>query len=251
MDHVLGPRTERALAVSESVGNFLVTKRHILQERIEVLPNGVDLDHFRPPTDDEYAEARHAFRLSDQVSVAGAVARLHPIKGLLYLIRATPQIVERHPNFHLLIAGEGPERERLGSEIVKLGVEEYVTFVGFQRDVRRFLSALDLLVMPSLSEGWPSALLEGMAMQRAVVASRVGGMAQLLEDERTALLVPPADSQALAHACTRALSDPALCARLGNAAQHRASELSLKRIAERLTTIYESLVGRRGPFQKG
>jgi glycosyltransferase involved in cell wall biosynthesis len=251
MDHILGPRTKRALAVSESVGNFLVTKRHISQERIEILPNGVDLDHFRPPTDDEYAAARQVFRLSHQVSVAGAVARLHPIKGLLYLIRAIPQIVERHPNSHLLIAGEGPERELLNSEIVKLGVEEYVTFVGFQRDIRRFLSALDLLVIPSLSEGWPNVLLEGMAMQRAIVASRVGGMVELLEDERTALLVAPADSQALAYTCTRALSNPALRARLGNAAQLRASALSLKSIADRLTTIYESLAGRRDPSQKG
>ena len=241
IDRVLSHAVTRPLAVSEDARNFLAKRRGIPVERTQVLPNGVDIVSFSPAGVDERAAARAAFGLASGAPCAGVLARLHEIKGIIHLIRAIPDIVRSHPGFHLLLAGNGQEKCVLENEAKQLGVAEYVSFIGFQADVRRFLAALDLLVIPSLSEGCPNALLEGMAMGLCVVATNVGGMAEILEDGQTALLVPPGDPNALSTACSYAISETELRHEIASRALLKVREFSLDETVNTLTELYHEL----------
>jgi len=244
LDRVLGPHTSRALAVSRTVRRYLNEERHIPLDRIDVFYHGVDLSVFDGVRPEERERVRTELGIPAGAVAAGTTSRLHPSKGHFHLLRGTVRVVERFPDFRLVIANEGSEAEPLRDEARKLGLEGKVLFTGSRDDIRALLSALDVFVMPSLSEGFPNAMLEGMAMGRPVVATNVDGMGEMLAHEQNALVVPPADAEAMGEALLRATGDPALRERLAEASRRFAEELSIDRTVERLTDIYASVARR-------
>lgn len=245
MDRILGPRTRHALGVSETVRRYLHAERYIPEANIQVFYHGVDLSVFAGDRPGDRASVRAEFAVPADALVAGTTIRLHPSKGHIHLLRALPTVLAAHPGFHLLVANEGSEAAGLVTEAARLGVASRVRFTGSRDDVRAFLSALDVFVMPSLSEGFPNAMLEAMAMGRPVVATNVDGMGEMLVDDRNALVVPPADPGAMGAALLRLADDAALRARLSAASLAFARELSIERTVERLSELYARVAGRR------
>ncbi|MEX1254810.1 MAG: glycosyltransferase [Dehalococcoidia bacterium] len=187
------------------------TLRYAPREKpVTVVPYGIDLTRFRPlPRNDVSADG----------IVVGSVGRLSPEKGLDVLLRAAGRLIEGGTRLRLVLAGDGPERGRLARLTERLGISERVDFRGDvpHEQVPTVLAALDIFVMPSRAEGFGVAALEAQAMELPVIASRVDGLPDVVEDERTGLLVPAGDADSLADAISRLADDPALRSTMGRA----------------------------------
>jgi glycosyltransferase involved in cell wall biosynthesis len=170
-----------------------------------------------------------------------AVGRLEPVKGLHIAITAVASETVPH-DVHLHLIGAGPSESALRALSREVGIEERVHFLGFRRDVYAFLSHCDVLLMPSVHEGLPYTLLEAMALGTAIVASRVGGLAEVLQDEVTALLVPPLDAASLARAILRLHSSAELRSFLGaNAQRIQRDKYSAKAMTARYLAVYRAV----------
>jgi L-malate glycosyltransferase len=202
------------------------------------VPNGVDIPEDAPPE-------RDVLGLPAGPLVV-AVGQLEEIKGHAYLIEAWPEVVRAHPAARLALVGDGPRRPALEEQARALRIDGSVLFLGFRPDGRRYAAAADVVVQPSLTEGMPNAVLEAMAAKRSVVATRVGGVPDLIEDGETGRLVPPADAGALATAIAGLLADRTERLRLGSAARARvAREFSVEIVRAAFETLY--LSGEVGP----
>jgi glycosyltransferase involved in cell wall biosynthesis len=170
------------------------------------------------------------------------VGRLHPAKGLVYLIDAFALIVPAHPKMVLLVAGRGPQLDELERRARSRGVTDQIRFLGERSDVLALIDAADGLVFPSLSEGLPVSVLEAMAMQKACVASRIGPHEELIADRESGMLVALRDSDSLAAAMAAVQNEPALASGLAHKARRRATEeFDARRGADRLTELYVNL----------
>ena len=138
--------------------------------------------------------------------------------------------------------GEGAERKRLEQEVAQLGLQNCVRFVGFVHDVRPWIQAADVLVNPSLSEGVPNVVLEAMALGTPIVATSVGGVPDLLRDLDSGLIVPPADTAALANAVHVVFACPDVRVRLARNAQARAQDFSPAKQDQRLLELYSAVL---------
>lgn len=218
-------------------------------DRLSVIPNGVRLDGL-PAGDRQAVRQELGLRPADQV--VGAVGRLEPAKGLVYLIEAAAQLAPQHPDLRVVIVGAGRLEGELHAAVRQHGLEQVVLFTGFRQDVTRCLQAFDLFALPSLTEGIPIALLEACASARPVVASRVGGVPEVIADGEQGLLVPPGDVPALAQAITRLLDDPQLATRLGEAARQRiAARYSLESMLDGTCQAYRAALEQRRRSSRG
>ena len=225
-------RCAQVLAVSEAVAGSLVACG-VPHSQIAVVPNGVDIAHFRagPPR----AEARAALSLPETAFVAASAARFSPEKGLDVLLKAGRQ--RRHMMF--AVAGDGPQFALLSQNL-----PANVTLLGRINDVRPLLAAADVFVVPSRREGQGIAALEAMAAGVPVIASRVGGLAEMLTDGETALLVSPDDPEALAVALSRLQSDSRLRQNLAASALALVeSRYSQQTMLDTLTGVYQEARG--------
>ncbi len=177
----------------------------------------------------------------------GAVGRLYPEKGFVYLIEAVALLRDSGYSVHCVILGEGPQAGELGELVERLGVGEQVQLLGRRDDVDRVIRELDVAVLCSVREGSPLAMLEYMAAGAPIVASAVGGVPELIDDGVHGLLVAGADAQALHDGIARLLDDRALAERLGAAARaRRAAEFDLDGLMRRIEELYDELLARNG-----
>jgi len=213
----LARATERVIACSEHVRRHLVERVGLPPAKVAVVYNGVDTEAFSPAggDDPERAAVRAALGIGADEKVIGTVGHLTRQKGQATLIGAVAAVVGREPLARLVIAGRGPLRKRLEAVAAEYGIAEKVRFAGAVGDVGRLLKGLDVFAFPSLWEGFGIALAEGMATGLPVVASRTGGITEIVEDEVSGLLVPPGDRRRLGEALIRVLEDGDLARRLG------------------------------------
>ena len=175
--------------------------------------------------------------------LVGVVARLQPEKGIGYFIEAAAYVLRVIPHAHFLIIGDGQERHSLQEQAIALGVQEQVHFIGFRLDVRALMQGLDVVVVPSLSEGTPLVTLEAMAAGIPIVASAVGGIPEQVRHLREGLLVPPADPQALGKAMIYLLQNPARLRQLGEAGRLRvAAHFQFGTMIEQTEAVYRTVL---------
>jgi len=217
------------------------------EDQFRVVPNGVDIEGL--VTQKDRPGARAALGWPEKDFVIASVGRLEPVKGHLTLIRAAPlindavsQSLEGH-TVRFLLVGDGSMRGRLVLETARLGVSDHVHLPGHRNDVGVLLSAADLFVMPSVNEGMGLAVVEAMACGLVVVASRVGGIPEVVEDGVTGVLVPPDDPGALAAACVDLLGDPDARARMGVEGEKRArARYDIRTAVENTAAVYRELM---------
>lgn len=215
----------RVIAVSQAAARFHRRFNLVPRSRIEVVYGFVDTHRFdRRPSE---VRAQHRASLGvveDERPVVGFVGSLFPEKGLRGLVQAWPGILARVPEAKLLVMGDGSPAyvDRLHREAERLGIAGGLIWLNRREDVPEIMSALDLVVLPSLSDTFPLVCLEAMACGLAVVATAVAGIPECVADGETGLLVPPADNAALGDAVTELLLDPVRRRRLGEAGRERA-----------------------------
>lgn len=203
----------RMIAVSNALKQEIERLGWFPEDRISVVYNGLDAGDYPVPVANP--ALRTQLGIYGNWPVIGTVARLEPQKGVRFLLEAAKYIDKEYGPVYLLIVGDGPERESLQRLSVELDLAERVIFTGYRSDVRELLSLLDVVAVPSLSEGFSIFCLEALAAERPVVASSVGGLRDLIQHGRTGLLVPPGDAEALASAIVSLLSDRVVAGNLG------------------------------------
>lgn len=233
-------RRSHMVAVSEDVRRFLIEQVGVAAHRVTRIYNGIDVDAFEP-RDPRREVARRALGIDPEAPVVACVGNLYPVKGHIHLVRAVALLRSRIPQIQLLVAGRGDLLEPLSNECGALGVDAHVRFLGFQEDVRHLLAAADVFTLPSLSEGLPLSALEAMAMERPVVATRVGGIPEVVEDGVSGFLVPPEDPDSLAGALADLLQDADRRRAMGRAGRARVEgEFSVARMLAGYRELYEA-----------
>jgi glycosyltransferase involved in cell wall biosynthesis len=229
-------KSDRVIAVSEHVRQGLVGAG-IDPAQLETIQDGIDVEHFRPLRRD--SELARSIGIGADDLVVGSVCSLHTRKGIEEILRAFRILQNASCADRLKCLLVGKRRERWDALARELGVAERVVFPGFRRDVREMLSLFDVYLLPSRSEAGGTSVLEAMAMERPVVVSAVGGLAESVTPE-TGISIPPRDPEALAAAVYALLEDPDRAARLGRAARRRVvAQYSTTALVDRTLVLYE------------
>lgn len=228
------------IAVSESVRRAVIESLALADRQVITIHNWIDLERIAEPRN--RADERHAFGVTRRVAVA-LIGQITPLKGQEELIAAVARIAETRTDVEFLIVGEdgdpgAPFETRLRRRVRELGVESVVRFLGYQSDLVGLLAAVDVVVVPSWNEAFSLVAAEAMAAGRPVVASNVGGLAEVVEHEVTGLLVPPRDAAALADAILRLAEDPALADHLGHHGKTSARRFARWPAIERVIEVY-------------
>lgn len=210
-------------------------KAWVPEGKVTVIANGID---FSPLRNLEEALSRREF--GNEFTI-GIVGRLVHQKGHPFLFAAARGILEKFPRTRLVVIGEGPERKRLEALAQELGIAGSVYFAGYRDDMASAYASLDLVVMPSLDEGLPMTLLEAMAAKRAVIASAVGAVPEVIEQGQSGLLVEAGNVNDLQQAILRLLQDESLRKRMAENASRAVSCFSSERMARNYLDFYERM----------
>lgn len=242
---LISPRIDMFLSVSDAVRrDFVADNWGGQKRRVAVLENSIDYGRFSA-IDTPRQEARRLLGVSEDAFVFGTVGRLAPTKGLKYMLAAFAEVRKNVPSAHLVIVGDGPERAELELQAGAHGCADRVHFPGYLREIERALPGMDVFVLASIAEGMGRAILEAMAAGILCIGTDVGGIPEVLDDGRTGLLVPPADTMALADAMAKAgVMSPVEREVLVDNARRRVREaFSHDGAREKLRAIYEQLLG--------
>lgn len=238
---VVARLSDLSLAVSEDNRRRMVEREGIAPDRVRVLRNGLP-ERPGPTSRDVRAE----LGIGHDVPLIGAIGRLTPEKAFEILVEAMEELKADVPGVRAVIVGDGPERDRLRGLIDERGLGREVLLAGRRSDVSDVLAALDVAVLSSKIEGSPVALLEYMAAAKPIVATRVGGVPELVHDGVHALLVDPGSPAAVAGGIRRLLGDRRRGATMGEAARRRQREqFGMKAMVDRLQDIYLELYARQ------
>jgi len=239
-----GRATDQVVTVTEAIRRQLVAGGLGVERRVVTMPGGVDVDRFRP---DAGPPRDHGIRatlgLPHDVPIIGLVSGFRVMKGHQTVVEAAARLAAGGRRFHLLLIGQGPFVPKVRAQVEASGLGDRISTLGFVDDLPATMAVLDVALYSALeSDGMSRVLFEYLAAGVPVVASRVGVVPEILEDGRTALLVPPGEPEPLADAIARLLDDPGRRREIGaaGAALVRA-RYSGARLAEQLTALYRSL----------
>ncbi len=246
MERVLGSLTTRIIAVSEQVKRDLVGYRVANPEKISVIPLGFALKPFL-----DSASHRGSFRREQRVSngapLVGIVGRIFPIKNHRLFIDAAARIAADGKAARFVVVGDGALRRQMEELVNALGIADRVIFTGWRRDLPRIYADLDVLVVSSNNEGTPVSAIEAMASGCPVVATRVGGLPDLIDDGETGYLVPRGDADSLAEAVMGLLRDRETARRMGESARARVAErFTIERLVADTERLYAGLLAKSG-----
>lgn len=234
---LLSRLVDRYLAVSGAVKHDLIAKLGWPGQRIDVVRNGVILPKDFPQPD---PALRRMLTGAEDKSVVLVPARLTAQKGHSLLLHAAGAV----PEAQFVFAGDGPERAPLLAQTAVLGLGDRVTFLGYRPDARSLMASADLVVLPSLYEGLPLAVLEAMAAAKPVVASRIPGVQEIITEEADGILFESGNAGDLARAINQLLHDPSAARRLGAAARQTvASRFSAEVVGNQVSEVYAALLG--------
>ena len=246
IERVLGRWTDCLLAVSDTVRRELLELRVGAPDRFRVMPLGLDLDRY-VTADDRRGELRAELGLTPDAPVVAIVARLVPIKAHEVFLRAARRVRETFPASQFLVVGDGERRPALETLAAELGLGASVRFLGWRRDLERVYADAWVVLLTSRNEGSPVSLIEAMAAGRPVVATRVGGVPDLVEEGVTGHLVPPGDPDALARATTDLLLDAGRRRAFGHAARARVvPAFGASRLVADMDALYAELLRAKG-----
>jgi glycosyltransferase involved in cell wall biosynthesis len=237
VDKVLARFSTKILVVSKAVR----LRFKGIKKKIAVVYNGIDLDKFNPFING--TKIRQEFSLLSSTPLVGIVGRLDNYKGHEYFIKAARKVIDAIPNTRFLIVGDGENRKKLESLKMKLGLNGHVIFTGNRDDIAEIMAALDLFVLSSVSEGFGRSAVEAMACGKAVVASNVGGLSEVVEDGVTGKLIPSKNPDSLTMAILSLLEDNEKTRRMGHAGRQRAEKMfSLRENIMKTVRIYEQVI---------
>jgi glycosyltransferase involved in cell wall biosynthesis len=234
---------DKFTVVSDILKEKLIVTHNIPERKIETIYNGIELQKYRTYDSDKSSkEIRKEFGVDDKELFVATIGRMVWQKGFEYLLESIPEIIKTLPQSKILIVGDGPLKDKLKVKSEKLKVADKIIFTGFRSDIKEILSAVDLLVIPSLSEGFPMVTLEAMAMAKPIIATNIDGITEQITDGVDGILMPPKDPSALAKAVIRVLTNKELARNMGLSARKKVEqEFSIEKMVEETERVYLAL----------
>lgn len=241
-NRLLLQRRDRVIGVGESVRQALIHNEGLPAVRVGVIHNGIDVSAFANGVNERW-QVRREIGVGAGDLVILQVARLDALKDHATALKAIDRVRQQRPDIRLVLVGEGPERERIDALITRLDLSAHVRLLGLRQDVAHLLPAADIFLLSSKSEGIPLTVIEAMAAGLPVVATRVGGLAEVVDDGVTGLLAPAGDAVGLAEHLQRLAGDATLRREMG----HRGRLRARARFAEtdmhaRYLRLYEEML---------
>lgn len=239
------------IAISKGVEEHLLTDFGISPERVAQIYNGIELEKFLEAPR-EIKDLKHKLGLPEQCVIIGSVGRLSEVKGYRYLIDACAGIKEKGKDIFLLLVGEGKRAEALRRQAEKSAIKDCFLMTSPRAEIEKYFFAMDIFVLPSLQEGLGLSLMEAMAAGRACVASRVGGLSELITEGRTGLLAEPGCGESLGRAVGALATDERLRRIMGLAAREKAlGEFSIEKSVSGTSDFYRRILQRTGDRNAG
>lgn len=233
--------------ISQPLVDWALRERVTCEEKIVKIYSGIELDLFHPVTRDQKDRIREKWKLNRNEAVIGIVSKLWDGKGHEVLIEAFRELKKEIKNLRLVIVGEGYLINKLFRLVDKYRLSDSVLFTGFQMEVSEIIATFDVAVLPSFFEGMGRVLLEAMAMEKPVVASRVGGIPDLVEHGINGFLVRPGNVQELAGALKKILNDEGLARKMGVRGRKRIKEkFDADMMAKSIEKVYQELLTGKG-----
>jgi len=232
------------IAISEGVKNVLV-EGGIDAKRIHVIPDGIDFTPYEDKTSKDYLRREFSFAPDD--FLVGFVTQLSDNKGHKYLIQISKHLREHTPKIKIIIVGEGPLQMELNKKVKEIQGKDVVFFLGFREDIPQILNSLDVFVHSSYHKGLGSIIMDAMACRLPVVATRVGGIPEMVDHQKTGLVVPPQRPKSLAKAIIKMYEDRELAHLLGQRGyEHVHKKFSAESMASKTIDLYEELAKKKG-----
>ena len=238
---------DKMIFISQPLVDWALKDGVVKQDKIVKIYSGIDLDQFRPLTDDERDSARKKWNIGENDSVIGIVSKLWEGKGHEVLIETFGEIKNEIKGAMLIIVGEGYLENNLRDLVNRLGLTDSVLFTGFQADIPEIIASFDIAVLPSFFEGMGRVLLEAMAMEKPVVASRVGGIPDLVKDGINGFLTTPGDAKGLAESIKKLLNDKKLAISMGKEGRKRVTDkFSAETMVRSINNVYTECLVKKG-----
>ena len=240
MDKIVLGFADKVVLVSRSMMNKL-NLNWVHPDKILYIPNAVDPEELLASPDRENIRQKHA--IDPEIPLIGVIGRLSPEKGHIYMINALPEIHKNIPLLKVIFVGDGQEKEKLLKKITELGLDNSVVFAGYQNNPALFYREMDLLAIPSLSEGMPNVALEAMLFGKPVVATRVGGVPEVVVDGITGRIVDSRSSDQLAMAVVDMFQKPELLTIYGIAGRQRVQkDFDPVQRVTRIAALYDEIL---------
>lgn len=233
---LIAQKNDLIIAVSTSVRDFLIESHFADENKVVLIPNGIDLAGPDRPI-------RHRIREINNTPVIGTIGSLNLQKGQRYLIDAFKEVVQKYPLASLEIIGVGPLRKSIKDQVSSLKLERNISLLGARSDIRKYLKHWDVFVLPSISETFGISILEAMAAGVPVVASKVGGIPDIITNNKDGLLVEPGDPKGIVRAVSEILAHPVLAAKLKRNGLKRVGDFEIKSVVKKIEQLYLRQVG--------
>ena len=231
------------LVVSAVLEQAMIKGHGISPEKVIKIYNGIETDHYHPEDLDEpRRRIRKEFSLADNELIIGTVGRLVWQKGFNYFLQSLPPLIQGIPQSRFILVGDGPLRQELEDQANTLGLSDRLLMTGHRRDIRDMMAAMDIVVIPSLLEGFPMVTLEAMAMERPIVATAIDGITEQITDGEDGLLVPAKNPEALGQAIRRLADDLSYARSLGSRARKKVlADFSVQKMIAETIKVYKRL----------
>jgi len=232
--------TDRMVALTEGEKNDYIAFSICDPDKIVTIHSGVEIDRYMT-VEVNIEDKKKSLGLNPKGLVVGTVGWLLPIKGPIYLLKAMARVWQSHPKINLVFVGKGELEDELRTEAFRMGVSEKVTFLGWRDDIPEIMHTLDIFVLPSLNEGMGRVLVEAMAAGKPVVASRVGGIPDLVKHGQNGLLVESGDIEGLSLAIRKLLIDKKMRDEMGRRGKTMALDFGVEKMVEKIDALYSYL----------
>jgi len=248
LDKIWLNRFDKIVAISDEV-RMKILGRGVDETKVLIIDNGIDIRRFGKNFD--INPIRQEFNIKPEAQVIGTIGRLSEEKGHALFINAAKMLLDDFANLFFIIVGDGPFREKLQKQAVELGLQNHLLFTGICNDIPKILALMDIFVLPSLTEGLPMVLLEAMAAKKPIIATNVGDIPRVIQQNETGLLVRPNDVYGLKEAITTLLNHKDKAVSLAQKAYSKvAQDFSSECMARKYLEIYEDLLEKYS-YRKG
>jgi glycosyltransferase involved in cell wall biosynthesis len=238
---------DKMIFISQPLIDWALREGVVTEDKAVKIYSGIELDQFGPVTEDTKNRIRSKWRIGHEDVVIGVVSKLWEGKGHAILIKAFKELRKEIKDIRLVIVGEGYIYNELRNLVHMLGLKDSVLFTGFQMDVSEIIATFDVAVLPSFFEGMGRVLLEAMAMEKPVVASRVGGIPDLVEHGVNGFLVSPGDVFELSNTIKKIVRDKKLAHEMGEKGRKRITEqFSAEAMVQSIEKVYNECLNAKG-----
>jgi len=233
---------DKIIAVSEKTRTHHLQAGRLGERKVITIYNGIDISRFKNIDESIKHQLRQSLKLPANSQIIITIAVLREPKGIQYMLKALSYILDKKPNTHYLIVGDGVYADPLREQVVDLNIQEHVTFAGHRTEIPALLSISDIFVLPTLRDALPTVLIEALAAEIPIVSSNVGGVPEIVENKVNGLLVPPRDPNELASACLQLLQNKELTSQIvqtGNTVVQQ--RFNINNQIEHLSHLYEEV----------